>query len=94
MKHVFEVGDNLCSDAGVTQYCGVRCDVECALVPFLVHGEADVLKPLTRVVVPDLYGAVQVVLDGDEEFGRVSSGEVVVKEASREGHDARDVFFC
>ena len=79
MKHVFEVGDNLCSDAGVALYCGVRCDVECALVPFLVHGKADVLKPLARVVVPNLYGAVQVVLDGDEEFGRVSSGEVVVK---------------
>ena len=44
------------------------------MVHILVHGEADVLKPLACVVVPNLYGAVQVVLDGDEEFGRVSSG--------------------
>ena len=78
MKHVFEVGDDLCRDAGIAQYCGVRCDVECTLVLILFHGGADVLKPLTRVVVPDLYGAVQVVLDGDEEFDRLSSGEVVV----------------
>ena len=42
----------------------------------------------------DLYGVVRVILDGEEEFGRVASGEVVVKEASREGHDAKDVFFC
>ena len=79
MKQVFEVGDDLCRDAGVARYRGVCCDVECTLVPCLVGGEADVLKPLARVVVPDLYGAVWVVLDGEEDFGRVSSGEVVVK---------------
>ena len=79
MKRVFEVGDDLCRDARVTRYPGVHCDVECALV-LLVRGEADMLKPLARVVVPDLYGAVKVVLDGDEEFGRVSYKEVVVKQ--------------
>ena len=56
VKHVFEVGDDLCH--------GVRFDVECALGSFLVRGEAGVLQPLARVVVPDLYSAVRVVLDG------------------------------
>ena len=72
-----------CSDAKVARYRGVRCDVECALVPFLVLREVDVLKPLARVVVLDLYGDVKVVLDGDEKFGRVSSEEVVVKQTRR-----------
>ena len=47
--------------------------MESALVPFFVFGEAGMLKPLVRGVVPELPGAVRVVFDGDEEFGRVSS---------------------
>ena len=43
VKHVFEVGDDLCRDIGVARYRGVRRDVEWALGSFLVHGEADVL---------------------------------------------------
>jgi len=57
---------------GIARYRGVPFDVESTLVVIVDVGEAGMLNPLVRVV------AVRVVLDGDEDFGWMSSWEVVV----------------